>query len=147
MTLLFQTAVDTVGESHSVWYRIGVIMVLCLVGLFGYSMYSVKKHVFSNSFSWAIFFNENKIFWIWAILIQLMFAGVMGFYPGLEQWLVGILIKTTEAIAGGVVGTDIKIPVELGSVVVYLTSTWQLSRLANKSVKPENKIGTKKATD
>ena len=120
------------------WVYFGGNVGLCIAGLLGYGLYSVRNHM--RDFDWNIFWNHNRTFWVWAILCQLLFAFVMALVPELEDWFAGKLIQIMDAAAGQTLG----IPENLVETVVYLTATWHLSRIANMSVKDDKKIGHRK---
>lgn len=111
---------------------------LTIMGLIGYSLYKVKDHVNKN-FKFRIFWSDNIVFWVWAIIAQSLFVVIMTLFPELEIWASEKLIKIIEAIAG----QELNLPDGLAPTVIYLTLTWQLSRLANKGAK--EKIGVKKS--
>lgn len=117
-----------------------VNLFLCTIGLIGYSLFSVRKYLHPNVFKWSVFLNHNKIFWIWAGTCQLLYALLMAFYPLLEQILAERILASMDALFNIKLG----IPKELATTVVYLSLTWQLSRIANKSVKNKDKIGNQK---
>ena len=119
----------------------GVNILLCLVGLLGYTLFVVRKHL--KTFDRDIFWNDNKPFWIWAILVQILYAGLMAAYPVLEQWLASKLV----AILTTTVGFDLNVPEELINTIIYLTLTWQLSRYTNKAVNSDGQIGTSKTVN
>lgn len=118
------------------WILLAQNLGLCFAGLLAYCLLAVRNHL--GDFSWKIFKDENKNFLIWASLCQLLYAILMSTFPAIEELLSRRLIASLE----GLLNMDLKIPQELTSIVVYLTLTWQLSRIANNSVK--NKIGPKK---
>ncbi|AGO48436.1 hypothetical protein Phi10:1_gp096 [Cellulophaga phage phi10:1] len=119
----------------------GVNIALCVVGLLGYTLFVVRKHL--KTFKWRIFWNDNKPFWIWAILVQTLYAGLMAAYPSLELWLSSKLV----AILTTTLGFDLAVPEDLVNTIIYLTLTWQLSRYTNKAVNEEGQIGTSKTVN
>src|SRR5680860_951247 len=116
--------------------QFGENIFLCAVGLIAYSLFAVRNHI--SDFDRDIFWNANKNFWIWAILCQVVYALMMALYPILESWLAMKLIAVTEAV----MGQEILPPEGMANTIVYLLLTWQLSRVANNSVK--NPIGKQK---
>lgn len=118
--------------------QLGVNLILCLLGMVGYGLWSTRNHM--HDFSWYIFWGHNKTFWIWSGIAQSLYAGLMAFYPILEEWLSRKLIAVLEAATIPNLG----IPEELIKTIVYLTLAWQLSRFTNVSIKKSEKIGHKK---
>lgn len=125
-------------EETTFFSRLGVNLFFCFWGLMGYTLFSVRNHL--KDFNKDKFWNENKMFWLWAILSQLLYASLMAYVPELEYWI----SNKMAAILDTASGMALDIPKTLVNTVIYLTLTWQLSRVANKAVKPQNKIGTKK---
>lgn len=117
-----------------------VNILLSICGMVFYGIYSVRNHLLD--FDLKIFIGRNKVFWIWAGIAQFMYSILMAFFPALEIIVAERLISTINAL----IGLDANIPSELITTVVYLSGTWLLSRLANGSVKPDNKIGKAKET-
>jgi len=114
---------------------------LSIVGLFSYSLLSVRKHIKNRTFKLSIFWNHNIIFWIWAILLQSVYVSLMSLYPGLETWAGEKLIAVVQAV----VGIELNIPKELTNTVVYLSLALLLAKLVNGSIPTKDKIGTKKS--
>lgn len=52
---------------------------LAAIGLLIYSLFEARKHL--RNFDLSIFFAHNKPFWIWAILLQILFAGLLAIAP------------------------------------------------------------------
>lgn len=120
--------------------QFGINLFLCVAGLLGYSAWACRKHIKNRTFDWNIFLYENKFFWAWAGFVQLLYAIIMAVYPVLEE----IIAQRIISIVIAAFGVQVDIPKDLVTVVVYLTLTWQLSRLINKSVSGKDKIGNKK---
>lgn len=111
-------------------------IILSLIGLIGYGLYKARKYVFTKGFDWNVFFADNKVFWIWAFLCQLLYSSVSAIFPPL-----------TDALAQGIlsrVDLGFEVPVEYLSVAFYLASAWLLSVLSNKGMIPADKIGKAK---
>ena len=120
--------------------QFGINLLLCTAGLIGYALYSVRNHM--HDFDWSIFIRHNKVFWVWSLIAQSLYAFVMAYLPQLEHWLSLKIVKVLEAATV----PDLGIPEDLARTVVYLTLAWQLSRITNISVNKSDKIGPKKTT-
>lgn len=113
-------------EDPSTFMSFGENFALSIAGLAGYALFVARKFLFD--FNWNLFWNANKVFWLWAFLVQLLYSGVMAFYPELEQTIAERIIASTNAFFD----TSWDINKELTVTLVYLTGTWQLSRFAKK---------------
>lgn len=103
---------------------LGLNLLLSIAGLAIYSLIAVRKNL--KRFSFKIFFNDNKVFWSWAITLQLIFAVLVVFVP--ES---AVAIKTLTGV-------------DLGEPMAFLTSGAALGGAANWTVgiaDKENKIG------
>ncbi len=116
----------------------GVNIFLCLIGLMGYTLWVVRKHIYD--FKASRFWGENKPFWIWAGLVQFLYVLLTTSYPSIEIWLSGKIISVFEAV----LAMPLDVPEDLVNTIVYLTLSYQLSRYVNKGVNGDNKIGSKK---
>lgn len=108
-------------------------ILLSLVGLAGYALWVARDFLFE--FNWKKFWNGNKVFWLWAFLVQTLYSLVMAFYPELEKVVSIRLIASINAL----MSTNWDINEELTVTMVYLTGTWQLSRFAKKTA-TKNKL-------
>lgn len=120
--------------------QLGINLVLCLAGLIGYSLWSVRSYIHPSVFDKEIFWNHNKIFWVWAGACQFLYACLMAYLPELETLLAERIIASVKAL----LNQEFEISEKLTKTVVYLLLTWQLARLVNKSVKKSDKIGKEK---
>lgn len=102
-------------------FEFGIKIVLSIAGLLIYSLMKIGDKL--KEFSPAIFFAENKGFWLWAISLQVLVAIVLLVAP-----------NSAEAIRE-ITGID------FGQSMAFLTSGFLLSRIANGITK--DKIGTK----
>jgi len=120
--------------------QFGINMFLCIVGLAGYSLWSVRKYLHPDVFDVNIFIRQNKWFWIWAGCCQILYASLMAYSPELESLLAERIVASIKAL----LNQEFEISEKLTKTVVYLSLTWQLSRVVNKSVSRKDKIGKKK---
>lgn len=92
---------------------------LAAIGLLIYSLFEARKHL--KNFDFKIFFAHNKPFWIWAILLQILFAGLLAIAP-----------ESAEAIKA-ITTMDFTEP-----MAFVLSGMW-LSHAANMTTKTPNK--------
>tara|TARA_R110000868_G_scaffold39749_5_gene138122 strand:- start:708 stop:1058 length:351 start_codon:yes stop_codon:yes gene_type:complete len=103
---------------------------LSLAGLLIYSLILIKDNL--RKFNFRIFLNDNKPFWIWAFILQLIFAGLITFFP--ES---GDAIKTLSGV-------------DLSQPMAFLTSGAVLGGVANWATgksSPNGQIGKKSSFD
>lgn len=117
------------------WLNLVSNIALSIVGLVGFALWSAREHL--HDFNWSRFWNENKVFWFWAFLCQVLYSSVMAFYPILEQTVAERLIDVINAAMAVNWGIDKTLTV----TVVYLSGTWQLSRFAKRASKKKNSNG------
>ncbi len=96
---------------------------LSLAGLAIYSLWQVKDHL--ASFSLKMFWKDNRPFWIWAFLLQFIFAALIVWIPESSA-----AIKTITGI-------------DLAEPMAFLVSGSLLAAAANEASGKDNKIGTK----
>lgn len=95
---------------------------LSIAGLLIYSLWQIRQHL--KRFSIRVFIHDNRPFWIWALLLQIIFAMIVTFLPDSAP-----AIKT-------IVGIDLTEP------MAFLTSGSALAGAANWAAgAEENKIG------
>lgn len=56
---------------------------LAFIGLLIYSIFEARKHL--RNFDIKIFFAHNKPFWIWATMLQVLFAALIAISPSSAQ--------------------------------------------------------------
>lgn len=100
---------------------------LSLAGLLFYVLWVAREHLYN--FNWNIFYNKNKVFWLWAFLVQLLYTIIMSFYTELEQTVAIRLIASLNSL----MDTEWNVNEEITVTIVYLTGTWQLSRFAKRA--------------
>lgn len=115
-------------------------ILLSALGLAGYTLWVVRKHIKERTFSWSIFINDNKAFWIWVILCQATYSAVFYIIPELEK----AVATRVSAIINGILQTDFEFPDNIVIPVAYLSGAWLLSMLVNKGMGVGNKIGKDK---
>ena len=96
---------------------------LSLAGLAIYSLWQVKDHL--STFNPKTFISDNKAFWIWAFLLQIIFASLIVWIPESAG-----AIKTITGI-------------DLAEPMAFLVSGSLLAAAANEASGKDNKIGTK----
>lgn len=96
---------------------------LSLAGLAIYSLWQVKDHL--TTFKLGLFWKDNKAFWIWAFLLQFIFAALIVWIPESSS-----AVKTITGI-------------DLSEPMAFLVSGSLLAAAANEASGKDNKIGTK----
>ena len=104
-----------------IWKDLGLRIMFAIIGLAIYSLIKVRDKI--AVFDPAIFFKENKGFWIWAMSLQLIFAFLLTIDP-----------TAAEAIKS-MTGLD------YSQTMAFVTSGAGLGALANMASR--DKIGTK----
>lgn len=120
----------------------GANLLLSIIGLLAYSLATVRKHIAARTFDFRIFWNHNIVFWIWAIICQVLYVSLMAFYPQLENWASRKLIAVVEAV----LSINLDVPEDVVNTVVYLSLALLLAKLVNGSIPKKDKIGTKKTS-
>lgn len=101
--------------------QFGTNIGLALIGTAIYTIWAVRSKL--KEFNISIFFKDNKAFWIWCTLLQVLMAGLVAISPESASALKQLIgIDFTEASA-------------------FVTSGWMLSIAANSAIK--DKIGRK----
>ena len=113
---------------------------LGVLGLWGYGLFSVRKHIANQTFKWSIFYAENWMFWLWALQVQLFYSIVMSIFPNVEPIFAKKIIGWINSLAG----FDLEIPESAMMGFIYVLGAWALSYLVNKGLKKPNKIGKSK---
>lgn len=99
---------------------------LALTGLLIYSLIAIKDNLWR--FKLGLFIHDNRPFWIWALLLQAIFAILIVLYPESAA-----AIKTLSGL-------------DLGEPMAFLSSGAVLAKMANWVAgrkKEENKIGVR----
>ena len=108
-------------ELTSIWQQFGIRIVLAIIGLAIYSLFQVRDKL--KVFNLNKFLGENKVFWIWAMSLQFIFA----------------ILLLIEPTAGGAItimtGLDYDMP------MAFVTSGMVLGAAANGI--SNDKIGNK----
>ena len=102
--------------------QFGLNIALALIGTAIFTLWSVRAKL--REFNLGIFFKDNKAFWIWCTIFQVVFAGLVALSPesaGAFKTLIGI---------------------DFSEPFAFVTSGWMLAIAANAAVK--EKIGRKR---
>jgi len=101
---------------------------LALLGLVIFSLIAIKDNLWR--FKLKVFIHDNRPFWIWALLLQTIFAILIVIYPD-----AGTAIKTLSGL-------------DLGEPMAFLSSGAALAKMANWVAgrkNDESSIGSKGA--
>lgn len=104
-----------------VWKDLGLRIIYAIIGLLIYSLLKIKDKI--KVFNFGIFFKENKGFWIWAMLLQLIFAFLLTIEPNAAEAI--------KAMTG----------LDYSETMAFVTSGAGLAALANAA--SNDKIGVK----
>ncbi len=105
---------------NTVWEGFWLNIVLALAGLVIYTLWKVREYL--NTFDWGIFIKRNKMFWLWAFSLQVIFALILVIAPDASEAI--------KSITG----------IDLGEPMAFVTSGAALGAAASQAAK----VGKKK---
>lgn len=103
-------------EEINIWLQMLQNIGLATCGLAIFVGWKVREHL--NEFSWSKLFKHNKAYWIWAVIMQTLFAFILAVSPESAT-----AIKT-------MIGLDVS-----NEPAAFITLGYGLSMAANTAVK------------
>jgi hypothetical protein len=103
----------------TVWGGFWMNIAFALVGLAIYTLWKVREYL--NTFDWGIFLKRNKMFWLWAFLLQVIFA------------LLLVLAPDSSGAIKSLTGIDLSEP------MAFITSGAALGAAASQAAKAGKK--------
>lgn len=129
------------------FFQILINIGLAALGLYSYALIACRRHIVNKTFKWSVFYQENIIFWIWAVQVELIYIIVVSIFPSIELLFAQKIIGLANRLATFEIIPLSEVSERVVKGFVYILGAWVLSWVVNKGLKKPSKIGKHKATN